>query len=50
MTQAEFEKGYKIGLDNRLMLRRVRQYGWSHEKAITTPRELHKRRGKKDEN
>jgi hypothetical protein len=48
LTQEELEQGVRNGIPRRLALRRVREYGYSVEMAISSPkrRQVNKRGGK----
>ena len=46
VSEKEFEIAIKNGLSRRLVLQRVRRFGWTNRKAITSPRG-NQRKGKK---
>jgi hypothetical protein len=38
VTEEQLLKGESIGLSRRFILRRVREYGWTPEQAVNTPK------------
>ena len=47
-TEEQLLRGESIGLSRRLMYKRYRQDGWSHEKAVTQPKTNRGRKPKND--
>lgn len=43
-TEDQLRRGESIGLSRRLMYKRYREYNWSHEKAVSEPRQIKKNR------
>ena len=39
VSEPDFEKGRKIGLSRKLILNRVRDHGWTVEKAVNEPKD-----------
>jgi hypothetical protein len=44
VTEEQLLKGESIGLSRRFMLRRVREYGWTPEQAVSTPKIIGRRK------
>lgn len=44
ITEEQFKQAESIGLDRHVVLLRVREYGWTIEKAISTPKKARNKR------